>query len=111
MSFETEQKELEESLREGELPAPVTAPASGEGDRRDDRGRRGKTYFKKKVCKFTVHKWPCDWKRTDILQKFITERGKILPRRITGTSAKFQRKLAKQVKIARVLALLPYVKS
>jgi small subunit ribosomal protein S18 len=106
MSFETEQKELEESLEKGGAPRP------GEGDRRDgDRGRRGKTYFKKKICKFTVHKWPCDWKRTDILQKFITERGKILPRRITGTSAKYQRKLAKQVKIARVLALLPYVKS
>lgn len=105
MSFETEQKELEESLEKG-------APRPSDGDRRDgDRGRRGKTYFKKKICKFTVHKWPCDWKRTDILQKFITERGKILPRRITGTSAKYQRKLAKQVKIARVLALLPYVKS
>lgn len=76
-----------------------------------DRGRRGKVFYKKKVCKFTVHKWPCDYKRVDILQKFITERGKILPRRITGTSAKFQRKLARQIKIARVLALLPYVKN
>ena len=107
MSFDNEQKELEESLDKG-----ATRP--GEGERRDggDRGgRRGKVYFKKKICKFTVHKWPCDWKRTDILQKFITERGKILPRRITGTSAKFQRKLARQVKIARVLALLPYVKN
>ena len=108
MSFENEQKELEESLDKG-----ATRPGDG-GERRDggDRGgRRGKVYFKKKICKFTVHKWPCDWKRTDILQKFITERGKILPRRITGTSAKFQRKLAKQVKIARVLALLPFVKN
>ncbi len=108
MSFENEQKELEESLDKG----PVR-PGDG-GDRRDggDRGaRRGKVYFKKKVCKFTVHKWPCDWKRTDILQKFITERGKILPRRITGTSARYQRKLSRQVKIARVLALLPYVKN
>lgn len=108
MSFEnTDQRELEESLDKG-------ASRPSDGDRRDggDRGgRRGKVYFKKKVCKFTVHKWPCDWKRTDILQKFITERGKILPRRITGTSAKFQRKLARQVKIARVLALLPYVKN
>jgi len=85
-----------------------------DGDRKDggDRGRRGgKGFFKKKVCKFTVHKWPCDYKRVDILVKFITERGKILPRRITGTSAKFQRKLATQIKIARVLALLPYVKN
>jgi small subunit ribosomal protein S18 len=100
VSFENEMKEVEESLDKGNK--------SGEMERRDggERGaRRGKVYFKKKICKFTVHKWPCDWKRTDILQKFITERGKILPRRITGTSAKFQRKLAKQVKIARVLAL------
>lgn len=106
MSFENEMKEVEESLDKGNK--------SGEMERRDggERGaRRGKVYFKKKICKFTVHKWPCDWKRTDILQKFITERGKILPRRITGTSAKFQRKLAKQVKIARVLALLPFVKN
>lgn len=106
MSFENEMKEVEDSLDKG--------AKSGEMERRDgaERGaRRGKVYFKKKICKFTVHKWPCDWKRTDILQKFITERGKILPRRITGTSAKFQRKLAKQVKIARVLALLPYVKN
>lgn len=76
-----------------------------------DRGRRGKVFYKKKVCKFTVHKWPCDWKRVDILQKFITERGKILPRRITGTSAKFQRKLSRMIKIARTLALLPFVKN
>jgi small subunit ribosomal protein S18 len=106
VSFENEMKEVEESLDKGNK--------SGEMERRDggERGaRRGKVYFKKKICKFTVHKWPCDWKRTDILQKFITERGKILPRRITGTSAKFQRKLAKQVKIARVLALLPFVKN
>ncbi len=106
VSFENEMKEVEESLDK--------SPKSGDMERRDgaERGaRRGKVYFKKKICKFTVHKWPCDWKRTDILQKFITERGKILPRRITGTSAKFQRKLAKQVKIARVLALLPYVKN
>ncbi|NNM53808.1 MAG: 30S ribosomal protein S18 [Spirochaetales bacterium] len=104
MSFENEMKDVDENMDRG---------PKGDGDRRDgqDRGRRGKVYFKKKICKFTVHKWPCTWKRTDILAKFITERGKILPRRITGTSAKFQRKLAEQIKIARVLALLPYVKN
>ncbi len=85
----------------------------GDGDRKDSRRGSGgpKQYFRKKICKFTVHKWPCDYKRVDILQKFITERGKILPRRITGTSAKFQRKLARMVKIARILALLPYVRN
>lgn len=84
---------------------------TGRPSETDRTGRRGKMYPKKKICKFTVHKWPCDWKHTDILQKFITERGKILPRRITGTCAKYQRKLAKQVKIARALAFLPYVKN
>jgi small subunit ribosomal protein S18 len=83
---------------------------SKQEDSRVERPRK-RSFYKKKVCKFTVHGWPCDYKRVDILQKFITEKGKILPRRITGTSAKFQRKLAKQIKIARALALLPYVKN
>jgi small subunit ribosomal protein S18 len=80
-------------------------------DKKDPRKAAAKPFFRKKVCKFTVHKWPCDYKRVDILQKFITERGKILPRRITGTSAKYQRKLARMIKIARYLALLPYVRN
>lgn len=79
-------------------------------DKKDGKKAGNKPYFRKKICKFTVLKWPCDYKRTDILQKFITERGKILPRRITGTSAKYQRKLSQMIKIARYLALLPYVK-
>ena len=52
---------------------------------------------------------PIDYKDIELLRKFITERGKILPRRITGTSLKFQRRIAQAVKRARHIALLPYV--
>lgn len=50
-----------------------------------------------------------DWKDVDYLSRFIPERGKILPRRISGVSAKDQRRLAKAIKRARTMALLPYV--
>jgi len=70
---------------------------------RKGRGKR------KKVCYFTVNKIThIDYKNTDILRKFISERGKILPRRVTGTSAKYQRELTVAIKRARALALLPY---
>ena len=49
-----------------------------------------------------------DYKDLDLLKKFITESGRIVPSRITGTSAKYQRALAKAVKLSRFLALLPY---
>ena len=66
---------------------------------------------RKKVCYFTANKIEhIDFKDVDLLKRFITERGKILPRRITGTSAKYQRKLAIAIKRARHMALLPFVK-
>ena len=52
---------------------------------------------------------PIDYKDVELLKKFITDRGKILPRRITGTSLKFQRRLSVAIKRSRQLALLPYV--
>ena len=76
-------------------------------NRRNDRERRGR----KKVCYFTANKIEhIDFKDVDLLKRYITERGKILPRRITGTSAKYQRKLATAIKRARHMALLPFVK-
>ena len=65
---------------------------------------------KKKYCRFKKSgiKY-VDYKNPEFLKKFLNEQGKILPRRITGTSLKFQRKVAKAVKRARHLALLPYV--
>lgn len=74
------------------------------------RGGRGKTFFRRKVCKFCTQKVTADYKNPDGLRRFVTERGKILPRRITGTCAKHQRLLAREIKRARALALLPYAK-
>jgi small subunit ribosomal protein S18 len=65
---------------------------------------------KKKRCPFTQCNYGhIDYKDVDTLYKFITERGKILPRRITGVSAYYQRRLAKAIKLARHVALLPFV--
>jgi small subunit ribosomal protein S18 len=64
---------------------------------------------RRKVCYFTVNKIEhIDYKDVDLLKKFISERGKILPRRVTGTSAKYQRQLTQAIKRARQIALLPY---
>jgi small subunit ribosomal protein S18 len=79
-----------------------------EGEDRGGRGK-GKVFFKKKVCKFCTQKLKIDYKDADVLRRFITERGKILPRRITGTCAKHQRALALAIKRARIIALLPFV--
>jgi len=79
-------------------------------DGRDGEGRgKGKVFFKKKVCKFCIQKLKIDYKDADTLRRFITERGKILPRRITGTCAKHQRAVALAIKRARIIALLPFV--
>ncbi|MEI6766042.1 MAG: 30S ribosomal protein S18 [Bacteroidota bacterium] len=65
---------------------------------------------KKKYCRFKkLGIKYIDYKDADFLLKFVNEQGKILPRRITGTSLKFQRKLAQAIKRARHLALMPYV--
>ncbi|OKZ41356.1 MAG: 30S ribosomal protein S18, partial [Odoribacter sp. 43_10] len=64
---------------------------------------------KKKYCRFRKARIKfIDYKDPEFLKKFLNEQGKILPRRITGTSVKFQRKVATAVKRARHLALLPY---
>ncbi len=64
---------------------------------------------RKKFCKFTRDGIKqIDYKDIALLRGFITESGKIVPSRITGTSARFQRQLSKAIKMARFLALLPY---
>jgi small subunit ribosomal protein S18 len=76
--------------------------------------RRGKRqYFrKKKVCKFCVEKMDfIDYKRADILAQFVQERGKILPRRMTGVCSRHQRWLGVAIKRARNIALLPFAGS
>ncbi|MDD3266284.1 MAG: 30S ribosomal protein S18 [Burkholderiales bacterium] len=64
---------------------------------------------KRKYCRFTAEGYTeIDYKDADLLKNYITETGKIIPSRITGTSAKFQRMLAEAIKRARYLALLPF---
>lgn len=64
----------------------------------------------KRVCRFTQNNIKyIDFKDVKLLQKFISEQGKIIPKRITGTSAKYQRQLSLAIKRARHMALLPYV--
>ena len=65
---------------------------------------------RKKVCYFTKNNIKyIDYKDVELLKRFIAQNGKILPRRVTGTSAKYQRMLATAIKRARQMALLPYV--
>ena len=83
-------------------PRPGGAPGAG--------GPGGRKFFRrKKVCKFTVEKIDTiSYRDVRLLQQFVSDRGKIIPRRLTGTSAPFQRKLTKAIKQARAIALLPY---
>ena len=74
------------------------------------RGGKRKDFFRKKVCKFCLDKVDkMDYKDVNKLRKFITEKGKILPGRMTGNCARHQRVLALAVKKARYIALLPFV--
>ncbi len=69
-----------------------------------------KGHLKTKECRFTKAGFEyIDYKDTETLERFINDQGKILPRRVTGTSAKFQRQLSKAVRRARFMALIPYV--
>jgi len=102
-------------------PRDRRGPPNGDGDRGredgDDRSGgqrggfrgRGKPFFRRKVCKVCTGKLKIDYKDAGTLRRFTTDRGKILPRRITGTCAKHQRRLAQAIKRARFLALVPYV--
>ena len=65
---------------------------------------------RRKVCYFTKNKIEyIDYKDVELLKRFISQNGKIIPRRVTGTKAKYQRMLATAIKRARQMALLPYV--
>ena len=79
---------------------------------REVRERPAKKNYKrqnyKKICLFCQEKSTIDYKETNKLRKFISEGGKILPRRMTGTCAKHQRELAVAIKRARIAALLPF---
>ena len=101
-------EEKQEELSQEAQMEQVTVENEGRDDDRDGRAK-GKTYFRKKVCRFCANKAKIDYKDADVLRRYMTERGKILPRRITGTCAKHQREIAKAIKRARSISLLPFV--
>ena len=85
----------------------------GRGDKKKDgekQGQRRPMFRRRKVCKFCADKIDdINYKDVKLLGPFVPERGKILPRRISGTCATHQRKLQTAIKRARQLALIPYV--
>lgn len=69
-----------------------------------------KGHIRTRECKFTKAGIEyIDYKDTDVLERFMNDQGRILPRRVTGTSAKYQRQLARAIKRARILGMIPYV--
>jgi small subunit ribosomal protein S18 len=86
-------------------PAAPTVPGAATGG-----GGRRPFFRRRKVCPFSGAGAPkIDYKDVKLLQRYVSERGKIVPSRITAVSAKKQRELARAIKRARFLALLPYV--
>ena len=96
------------------MPRPIGRSskfAKGKGKGKDGKRReRGNNLFKrKKFCRFTAEGVKqIDYKDIDVLKDFVQENGKIMPARITGTKARYQRQLSTAIKRARFLALLPY---
>ena len=85
------------------------AKGKGKGKPGERRGGRGQLFRRRKFCRFTAENIKeVDYKDIAILKDFINENGKIIPARITGTKARYQRQLSVAVKRARFLALLPY---
>ncbi len=83
------------------------------GEKKDRSPRKGgarRGGFRKKVCRFCANKNAPDYKNPDQLKRYITERGKILPARITGNCAKHQRAVTAEIKKARILGYLPFEK-
>jgi small subunit ribosomal protein S18 len=71
--------------------------------------RKRKPFHRRKVCRFCAeHQHEIDYKDLKVLRNFVTERGKIVPRRISGNCAKHQRQLTLAIKRARYMALMPY---
>jgi len=77
--------------------------------KKDDRNKNRNLFKRRKFCSFSAEKIPyVDYKDVELLKDFITENGKLMPARITGTKTRYQRQLSTAVKRARFLALLPY---
>lgn len=79
-------------------------------DANKDGSRAGaRTFYRKKVCRFCTGKKKVDYKDVEMLKRLTTEKGKILPRHVTGNCAKDQRNIAKAIKRARAAGLMPFV--
>ncbi|TGK30894.1 30S ribosomal protein S18 [Leptospira gomenensis] len=98
----------ENEIKEERSERPEQNEASAE---MDGKPQRKQNKYKKKVCRFTADPElakQINYKNIELLERFITNRGKIIPRRITGTSARYQRVLAREIRKARSIGLLPY---
>ena len=119
------QTEPEKSVvSEGDSSAPVKSEPFRKFPRRDNRSSKSgqgmnggfeskesqrHSRFRKKICRFCLDKNArVNYRDSQILGNYITERGKILPRRITGTCAKHQREVSRAIKRARILSVLPF---
>ncbi|MGJ4789691.1 30S ribosomal protein S18 [Leptospira koniambonensis] len=101
-------------MSDNETQEEIKQEMTAEGMPLDQEGGRPpkkQNKYKKKVCRFTADPElakQINYKNTELLERFITNRGKIIPRRITGTSAKYQRILAREIRKARSIGLLPF---
>jgi small subunit ribosomal protein S18 len=83
---------------------------NGNSNRGKNSGKKRRVYHRRKVCRFCADSsLVIDYKDSKSLRYFITERGKIIPRRISGSCAKHQRALTLSIKRARTIALLPFI--
>lgn len=108
MAEETQGKSPEAGVSQG---APASGPGAGprSGGRPGGPGGRGKFFRRKKVCKFCTEKIDAiPYRDVRLLQGFVAERGKIVPRRLTGVCTTHQRRLTRAIKQARNIALLPF---
>jgi small subunit ribosomal protein S18 len=113
MSEETQAKAAEASAPAA--PQAASGPAQGSGSHANGPrpgggpGGRGKFFRRKKVCKFCTEKIDAiSYRDVRLLQQFVAERGKIVPRRLTGVCTTHQRRLTRAIKQARNIALLPF---
>jgi len=87
----------------------MAAPKRFNKDKRPKRNTQSLLFKRKRFCRFTVaNVEEVDYKDIDVLRDFIAENGKIIPARLTGTRAIYQRQVTTAIKRARFLALLPY---
>ncbi len=103
--------EIQARAPEGGAPAPQSGPGPRPGGRPGGSGPggRGKFFRRKKVCKFCTEKIDAiPYRDVRLLQGFVAERGKIVPRRLTGVCTTHQRRLTRAIKQARNIALLPF---